>query len=185
MMSVPPSTMKAAPPGPVLRDIHLPPAPSWWPPAPGWWVLAALAVVFLIAALLWWRRRSARVARDRRLLAEVDALAEACRDGEDVSVLATALHQLLRRAARQIDPAAATRQNAAWRATLASVPVEPDVVERLMQLDQAIYRPGAAFEVAPVLQAMKRWLEAMLAQQSARRRTVPSITVEASHRANA
>ena len=32
----------APPPGPQLRDIHLPPAPSWWPPAPGWWVLAAL-----------------------------------------------------------------------------------------------------------------------------------------------
>ncbi|MBP6325901.1 MAG: DUF4381 domain-containing protein, partial [Dokdonella sp.] len=23
--------------GPQLRDIHLPPDPSWWPPAPGWW----------------------------------------------------------------------------------------------------------------------------------------------------
>ena len=25
-----------------LRDIHLPPAISWWPPAIGWWVLALL-----------------------------------------------------------------------------------------------------------------------------------------------
>ena len=32
--------MSAAPAGPDLRDIHLPPAPSWWPPAPGWWLLA-------------------------------------------------------------------------------------------------------------------------------------------------
>ncbi|MDP7406676.1 MAG: DUF4381 domain-containing protein, partial [SAR324 cluster bacterium] len=22
-----------------LRDVHLPPAVSWWPPAPGWWII--------------------------------------------------------------------------------------------------------------------------------------------------
>ena len=32
------------PAGPVLRDIHLPPEPSWWPPAPGWWILFVLAM---------------------------------------------------------------------------------------------------------------------------------------------
>ncbi|MGI9326525.1 MAG: DUF4381 domain-containing protein [Pseudomonadales bacterium] len=28
-----------------LKDVHLPPDPSWWPPAPGWWLLATMAVV--------------------------------------------------------------------------------------------------------------------------------------------
>ena len=32
-----------------LRDIHLPPEPSWWPPAPGWWLLALLLVIYLVA----------------------------------------------------------------------------------------------------------------------------------------
>ena len=27
----------------VLRDVHVPPAPSWWPPAPGWWLLAGVS----------------------------------------------------------------------------------------------------------------------------------------------
>jgi len=33
-----------------LRDIHLPPEPSWWPPAPGWWLLV-LALLTLAAVL--------------------------------------------------------------------------------------------------------------------------------------
>lgn len=188
MIGAPPSVAKAAtaaPPGPALRDIHLPPAPSWWPPAPGWWVLAVLALLIVVAAVYGWRRRVARVARGRRLLAEVDALAEAYAVDEDRSALASALHQLLRRAARQIDPAAATRQNGAWRATLASVPVEAYVVDYLMQLDQALYRPDAAFEVPPVLHAMKHWLKAMLQQQAARRQLVDSIDGEAARRGNA
>ena len=32
-----------------LRDVHLPPDPSWWPPAPGWW----LVVVLLLLGLTW------------------------------------------------------------------------------------------------------------------------------------
>ena len=45
MQTLPASSSSAvATQGPVLRDIHLPPDPSWWPPAPGWWMLAALVV---------------------------------------------------------------------------------------------------------------------------------------------
>lgn len=37
-----------------LKDIHLPPAISWWPPAPGWWLLATL-----VLGLFWWGLRFA------------------------------------------------------------------------------------------------------------------------------
>ena len=35
-----------------LRDVHLPPAVSWWPPAPGWWVI--LFIILALLTLLFW-----------------------------------------------------------------------------------------------------------------------------------
>src|SRR5690606_33347163 len=35
----------------LLRDIHQPPAPSWWPPAPGWWLLAGIVLVVFALVL--------------------------------------------------------------------------------------------------------------------------------------
>ena len=102
----------------VLRDIHQPPAPSWWPPAIGWWLLAAIVLVAL-GAWAWraWRRR-----RRRRELARVfDAgIAEAT---TPVARIAAA-SMLLRRAARLRDPAAGALQGEAWLAFLdAGAPV--------------------------------------------------------------
>lgn len=65
-----------------LRDIHTPPAPSWWPPAPGWWLAAAAAAALLAwgGLRLWrrWRRfRPARTAKalHRRLALQLEAQA--------------------------------------------------------------------------------------------------------------
>ncbi|UAY75878.1 DUF4381 family protein [Pseudoxanthomonas sp. X-1] len=92
----------------VLRDVHVPPAPSWWPPALGWW-LVLLAVAALVAVpLLWraWRRR--RRARWRRLF-EVE-----CHGGLAPPEQVAAASQLLRRAARRVDPRADRLQGMAW-----------------------------------------------------------------------
>jgi len=60
-----------------LRDVHPPPAPSWWPPAPGWWLAIALAALLAAIAIRhaprWWRRLRLR----RRLLAALEAAASA------------------------------------------------------------------------------------------------------------
>jgi uncharacterized protein DUF4381 len=32
-----------------LRDVHLPPDPSWWPPAFGWWLVALI----LLSTMVW------------------------------------------------------------------------------------------------------------------------------------
>lgn len=40
-----------------LRDIHMPPAISWWPPAAGWWGLACLLLSIILLSCWWIRRR--------------------------------------------------------------------------------------------------------------------------------
>lgn len=93
-----------------LRDIHLPPEPSWWPPAPGWWLLA-----ILIGLVIWrltryglrrWRERQRR----RALQAQFDAVLGLT----DAVAQLAAVSELLRRAARQADPAAAALVGSAW-----------------------------------------------------------------------
>lgn len=90
----------------VLRDVHVPPAPSLWPPAPGWWLLAAVAL--LAIAVVWvilHRRR-------RRLRAWSELFEHACH-GEP-SRQAAAVSELLRRAARRTDAVADRLQGEAW-----------------------------------------------------------------------
>jgi hypothetical protein len=106
--------MSAAPAGPDLRDIHLPPAPSWWPPAPGWWILAIvllIAIGFGIAILV----REVRAQRWRkRVIAELDRIAATHASQPDHVQLAADVSQLLRRASRLIEPGAAALEGEAW-----------------------------------------------------------------------
>jgi hypothetical protein len=150
----------AAPDGPVLRDIHLPPAPSWWPPAPGWWLLAVLAMLLLAAGVLLWRRARRRRRYRARILAEVDALAMTHR--ADAQALASGLHQLLRRVARLHEPAAARLRGAAWREALARAPVDADTLGLLLALEPAMYR-RQPYDSTAMLDAVRRWLRAALA----------------------
>jgi hypothetical protein len=96
----------------VLRDIHQPPAPSWWPPAPGWWLLAAV-VLLALGAWAWraWRRRRRRRALERLFDA---GIAAATTPAARIAAAST----LLRRAACARDPAAGALQGDAWLAYL-------------------------------------------------------------------
>lgn len=143
--------------GPVLRDIHLPPSPSWWPLAPGWWGLIVLALLVLAVAFWWWRRQRRRAAEERSVLAEVDAALALWR--EQPQALASGLHQLLRRGALRIDPAAAHQRGDIWRRTLASLPVDTGMLEHLHSLDAAMYRPGAPLDADAAAAATRRWLQ--------------------------
>lgn len=144
--------------GPPLRDIHLPPSPSWWPPAPGWWLLGALLLLAVIAMGWVWRRRRRRAATRRRPLLEVQRLeCEYARDG-DRARLAGGLHGLLRRLALAHDPRAAQQRGDAWRDTLARVPVDADVLARLQLLERAIYRPDAGFDADEMVEAVRQWI---------------------------
>ncbi|MFC3550844.1 DUF4381 family protein [Lysobacter cavernae] len=95
-----------------LRDIHQPPAPSWWPPAPGWWLLAA--VVLVVIAVLWFWR--ARRQRKRRAIAALFDQTLAAADTPAAQV--AAMSELLRRAARRRDAQADRLHGDAWLAFL-------------------------------------------------------------------
>ena len=90
-----------------LRDVHLPPAPPWWPPAPGWLLLGAALLLALCVALGLWAWRLARLRRWQR---QFDA---ALGSGAAPAQVA-AVSELLRRAARRRDPAAAALQGEPW-----------------------------------------------------------------------
>jgi hypothetical protein len=100
--------------GPVLRDIHLPPDPSWWPPAPGWWLLLAIALVLLAWILI----RLGRQLRQRRwrhgVLAELERIAQRHRGAPDTARLLADISNLLRRASRLVDPAAVALLGEEW-----------------------------------------------------------------------
>lgn len=148
--------------GPTLRDIHLPPEPSWWPPAPGWWLLALLVLALLGGALWWWRRWRRAVGERQRVLGEVAQLRSRHRRDADGARLAGDLHQLLRRVARTHDPMAARQQGDAWQATLARVPADADTLQQLLALEQSMYRPDVAWDPERALTAVEAWLRLAL-----------------------
>jgi hypothetical protein len=142
-MMAPPVEPAATPAsGPSLRDIHLPPEPSWWPPALGWWMLAGLFLLGSIAAIWLWRKYRREHQQRRQVLLEVDRLVtQHRRDGDQVA-LASGLHRLLRRVARK--------------------PVDAITLDRLLALDQQIYRPPSSFDHVATVTAVRQWLRLAL-----------------------
>jgi hypothetical protein len=98
--------------GPVLRDIHLPPAPGWWPPAPGWWLLAGICILCLFVVIITLRRLVKVRRQHRAVLRELERCIDGTRD--DPIALATALSGFLRRLALREAPAAAAYDGERW-----------------------------------------------------------------------
>ncbi|WP_158880154.1 DUF4381 family protein [Rhodanobacter sp. L36] len=161
----------AAPQGPVLRDIHMPPDPPWWPPAPGWWMLAALFVVAVLCAIAWWRRHRRKLEGRERVLAELDRLVDQHAQSGDHVALASGMHQLLRRVARRHDAASTQQRGASWRRTLARMPVDTATLDRLLELEQVIYRPSHSFDAAAAVNAVRRWMILALKPSAWKQRT--------------
>jgi len=149
-------------PGPVLRDIHLPPSPGWWPPAPGWWLLATL---LLLAIFLLVRRIRRDLPPRRRWRAVSDELARLeqrwAADG-DAASFAAGVSQLLRRAARTREPAAVGVYGDAWHATLQRLAPDAGTAQPLLTLDAALYRPQSVLQVDAVTRAARVWLRYVL-----------------------
>ncbi len=79
----------------ILRDIHLPPAVSWFPPAIGWWILLALVLLAIFAVVRsirrYRRRRYVRIA-----LQQLADLEQEFNQHQDTRQLVIALSKLLR-----------------------------------------------------------------------------------------
>ena len=141
--------------GPVLRDIHLPPAP-WWPPAPGWWLLALLLLA-VAACIGWWLRRRARRAPLRAALREIDAIEAAYAQDGDAARLTDGASRLLRRVARRIDPNAASRSGTAWREFLHRHARGASVRQALDDLVEARFRAHPMPDAPALLAALRAW----------------------------
>ena len=104
---------------PLPKDVHLPAAPALWPLAPGWWLLAAL----LCAALAGW---GWHVLRRRRRRAKMLRMFDAAIAGAPTpQAQVAAMSDLLRRAARRVQPGAEALDGEAWLAALDAGLPEP------------------------------------------------------------
>lgn len=147
------------PPGPELRDIHLPPDPSWWPPAPGWWILAAIAIGMIIWATRALRRRARERLRKRRILGELDRIAVNPESTDNPTILIGELSQLLRRASRLVDADAPSLHGSAWLAFLDSVLGGDDFSRGVGQaLLHGPYRREAHVDVDALIDLVRRWM---------------------------
>jgi len=147
--------------GPELRDIHVPQVSMWWPLAPGWWLLIALLLAAVVAGAILLRRRAAWKRRvDATLVDLHDATARYAQDG-DVAAFASVASQLLRRVARTRDPHSVVLRDLAWRDALATMAPRQDI-DRLLAIDDAIYRPDATLEVTPTARDVEGWVRAAL-----------------------
>lgn len=152
------------PQGPELRDIHLPPDPSWWPPAPGWWVLALIAILLLG----WMGRKALRALRrrrwQRRVLAEFDHAVAAHSHPADGANLAAAISGVLRRATRMLDARSAALDGEAWLRFLDACVRGTEFANGVGRvLLDAPFRPHAEFDSAALIALSRRWLKQALA----------------------
>lgn len=135
----------------VLRDLHVPAAPSWWPPAPGWWLLVA---ALLIALVVWAWRAHARRRRHARIVALFDdAVGRAASPVQAVAMMS----ELLRRAARRHDPQADRLEGEAWLALLDTGLARPvfDSPHGRLLLDGA-FRPHVPADEVAALHVIAR-----------------------------
>jgi hypothetical protein len=158
--------VSAAPAGPVLRDIHLPPAPGWWPPAPGWWLLAAIAVTISFCIFIYARHKYRQRRYRRALMAELDRCISEARG--DPSALAAALSRFLRRLSRQTTPAAGALAGERWLEHLDTCAATSEFTSGVGRvLIEAPFRPAPAYDTAALIALVRRGVRHTLDRQAA------------------
>lgn len=147
--------------GPTLRDIHVPPV-TWWPPAIGWWMLAILALIVLAGGMALMVRARRRAQPRRAARRELEVLAARFARDRNSHALAAGLSRLLRRIALMIEPAAAAKDAAGWRAFIERRAPGAFGDEQLGVLLEAPYRAHPHFDAEDLLAAARTWCERAL-----------------------
>ena len=153
--------------GPVLRDIHLPPPPSWWPPAPGWWLVAGICILCIIVAGRYWHKHWRARRRRLAVLRELDRCIE--RAHEDPAALAAALSQFLRRMALRETPAAAAYEGERWLEYLDARSSAGEFRRGVGRvLIEAPFRPRMDYDRVALIALVRRWTRNALEAGAAR-----------------
>ncbi|HEX6613661.1 MAG TPA: DUF4381 domain-containing protein [Rhodanobacteraceae bacterium] len=147
--------------GPALRDIHVPPV-SWWPPAIGWWLLAILVLIAIAGGAILVVRARRRAQPRRAVRRELDALAARFARDRNPHALAAGLSKLLRRIALMIEPAAAAKDAAGWRAFIEQRVPGAFGDAQLGALLEAPYRAHPDFDAEALLAAARTWCKRAL-----------------------
>ena len=136
-----------------LKDIHLPPDPSWWPPAPGWWMLALIVLIALAFGVPVLYRRVRATRRRAQLIKAFDqALTLPGATVADVS-------ELLRRVVKRRDPAAAAVQGTAWLEHLdSSLRTREFLGEMGLELVQGAFQATPKAPSAGLLTLCCKWI---------------------------
>ena len=144
-----------------LRDIHLPPAISWWPPAIGWWILAVLIPLCLYLGYRWYKyitRKTALKFAKKHLIA--------LRKNEQLPKREklVALSSLMRRAAVSLYPRAdvASLTGEDWLNFLdESIPNRGFNSDTGWLLTDALYSQNIDTQyLAPLINLCENWLNA-------------------------
>lgn len=142
-----------------LHDIQLPAEPGFWPLATGWWLLIAGiigVVVIAIAARYWWRRTALK----RAAMAEWQEIASSNLEGQ---ALLTALAQLLKRVAVNLDANAAALTDQRWAEYLNQQgKTNFFTTQAGQQLLMARFARVSQIDAEPQLKAVQQWLKAVL-----------------------
>jgi Domain of unknown function (DUF4381) len=153
--------------GPQLRDIHLPPPPSWWPPAPGWWLLAALVLGLSIFCFVYLYKKIGRQRRRSALLAEFDRIVAAAQAKNDAPQIAAALSAFLRRQSLRAAPNAAALSGTAWLQHLdARSGTDEFSAGPGRALVEAPYRATADFDATALIELVRRTVGAIFDREA-------------------